>query len=163
MEDIIPESIVPAQETTEERIIRIELLNKKLFARAKTAEGYIPDGNGGWIKKPVVATAPVSEQAAAPKPGEILKSPEFRLHRQGYNEEEIELIMNNGGAAILENKTHPLVLGIEAARTQRSAEVAAAAVVDSTGASEVERKYTPDQLRAMPTSDLEKILPHVVK
>jgi hypothetical protein len=55
---------------------------------------------------------------------------------------EIDLIMHNGGAKILEDKANPLVLGLNAAKEQRGAEDAASRTSDSSGLSDIERKYT---------------------
>lgn len=151
-----------ANETAEERALRLEEANKKLYARAKTAEGFTQDADGKWVKK-AVEQKTISEPVNVPKPSDILKADEFKLYRLGYSEADIDLIMHNGGAKILEDKSNPLVLGLDAARIQRSAESAAAAVVDSSGASDIERKYTEQDLRNMSTADLAKVLPHVQK
>lgn len=95
------------------------------------------------------------------KPSDILKADEFKLYRAGYTEAEIDLIMHNGGAKVLEDKHNPLVLGLHAAKEQRGAENAASMVRDSSGLSDIERKYTEQDFRNMKKEDLEKLLPHV--
>jgi hypothetical protein len=112
-------------------------------------------------KKPNISES-VTKQSEV-KPSDILKADEFKLYRQGYTESEIDLIMHNGGAKILEDKTNPLVLGLQAAKEQRGAEDAANRVTDSSGLSEIERKYTEQDLRNMSSKDLEKLLPHTNK
>jgi len=79
----------------------------------------------------------------------------LELKVEGYKDDEIDFIQKNGGRKALEN---PIVkTAIDSIRTQRTAENA---VVDTdTTKSDVERKYTPDQLRDMPVSELEKLLP----
>jgi hypothetical protein len=141
--------------TAEERLQKLEETNKKLFARAKTAEGFVQDSSGNWVKKEK-PQATISETAA--RPSDILKSDEFRLHRMGYDEQEIDLIMHNGGAKVLENKSSPLVLGLERAREQRKAEIAAGGTSDKSGLSEVERKYTPEQMRNMKPDELANLI-----
>lgn len=148
--------VIPAGETWEERVSRLEETNKKLYERAKSAEA---------IAKELKAKPAISE-SAEPKPSEfkpsdILKADEFKLYRMGYTEAEIDLIMHNGGAKILEDKTNPLVLGLQAAKEQRGAEDAASRTLDSSGLSDIERKYTEQDMRNMSKEDLEKLLPHV--
>lgn len=142
---------------------KLEETNKRLYARTKEAEGFTQDPDTGeWVKKPKQPeTTTVNEQPVVPKPSDILKAPEFRLHRQGYTEEDIDLIMHNGGPDILKNENHPITLGINAARAQRKAEEAASNTTDSVGLSDIERKYTEQDLRKMPKEELEKMLPHV--
>lgn len=171
MEEILDENgnslnTAPASgETDVERANRLDKLNKKLFARAKSAEGFIQQEDGSWIKKPAVEVKPViiPEAQVIPKASDILKADEFKLYRAGYTEAEIDLIMHNGGAKILEDKANPLVLGLQAAKEQRGAEDAASRVNDSSGLSDIERKYTEQDMRNMKKEDLEKLLPHVNK
>lgn len=94
------------------------------------------------------------------KPSDILKSPEFRLHREGYNEDEIEVIMKNGGPDILKDEKNIVTVGLRGSRDQRRAEDAASKASEASGLSEIERKYTEQDLRNMKKEDLEKLLPH---
>lgn len=147
-------------ETEKAERLKVEEANKKLFARTKEAEGFTQDADGNWVKKSVVQ--PISE-VVVPKASDILKADEFKLYRAGYNENEIDLIMHNGGVKILEDKTNPLVLGLVAAKEQRGAEDAASRVSDSSGLSDIERKYSEEEMRNMKKEDLEKLIPHVNK
>lgn len=145
----------------EARAKALEEQNKKLYARAKKAEGFIQDADGKWIKKPVETKPdPIIKKEEQTKPSDILKADEFKLYRAGYTEDEIDLIMHNGGMKALENPKSPLSLGLKAAREQREAEEAAGKVQDTSGLSEVERKYTVEQLKKMSVKELEAILPH---
>ncbi len=103
---------------------------------------------------------PLTNVQEIPKPSDILKADEFKLYRQGYSETDIDLIMHNGGMKILEDKNNPLVLGLQASREQRKAEDAASKVTESSGLSDIERKYTETDLRKMSKEDIEKLLPH---
>jgi len=153
--------VIPAGETFEERAIRLEETNKKLYERTKKAEAEAKEAKAKLLEKPEI-----SETIAQPsiqKASDILKADEFKLYRAGYTEAEIDLIMHNGGAKILEDKTNPLVLGLQAAKEQRGAEDAASRVTDSSGLSDIERKYTEQDMRNMKKEDLEKLLPHVNK
>jgi len=94
------------------------------------------------------------------KPSDILRADEFKLYRQGYSEQEIDLIMHNGGIKALEDDKSPLAIGLRVSREQRIAEEAAAKAEDTSGMSELERKYTKADLENMTVAELDKILPH---
>ena len=77
------------------------------------------------------------------------------LRLDGYSKEEVKFIMNNGGRKSLED---PFVkVAIEKNREQRKAEQAIPEM--ESGKSEVERKYTQEQLSKMSADELYKILP----
>lgn len=92
------------------------------------------------------------------KPSDILKADEFKLYRQGYSESEIDLIMHNGGMKALSDEKSPLALGLKVAREQRTAEEAAEQVSDKAGTSEVERKFTVEQMRNMKADELANLI-----
>ena len=151
--------VIPAGETWEQRAIRVEETNKRLYERTKKAEADAKAAKLALEAKPDISAAVIQP----PKASDILKADEFKLYRAGYTEAEIDLIMHNGGAKILEDKTNPLVLGLNAAKEQRGAEDAASKVTDSTGVSDIERQYTEQDMRNMSKEDLAKLLPHVNK
>ncbi len=152
------EALKAADAEKAEKLATLEETNKKLFARAKEAEGFKQDDQGNWVKKD--KTADITNNPSL-KPLDILRDDAFKLYREGYDEKEIDAIMNNGGRKILEDKDNPITLGIEARKQQRSAEQAVNATSNSSSQlSEVERKYTPEMLKNMSTKELEKILPH---
>lgn len=155
--DPLNDPVIPlATETAEERLSRLEETNKKLYERTKKAEAEAK----ALKERPVISE---SARTSEVKPSDILKADEFKLYRAGYTESEIDIIMHNGGAKILEDKKNPLVLGLQAAKEQRGAEDAASRVSDSSGASDLERKYTEQDFRNMDKKELEKLLPHVNK
>jgi hypothetical protein len=137
------------------QVEKLQDINKKLFERAKKAEGFTQEGET-WVKKPQPEAAEIIN---SPKPIDILRDDAFKLYREGYTEDEIDLIMRNGGRKVLEDESSPLTLGLKAAREQRNAEIAAGQTSDSSSLSEVERKYTSEQLRNMTPKELENILP----
>jgi polynucleotide 5'-kinase involved in rRNA processing len=64
--------------------------------------------------------------------------------------------MKNGGEKALDN---PYIKGtIDTMLQQKKAE--AAVISDETGKSEIERKYSTNQLKGMSSEELEKLLPH---
>src|ERR1035437_4094839 len=146
----------PTGETAEQRLSRLEETNKKLYERTKNAEAIAKE-----LKAKALEVKPVISEPSVTKPSDILKADEFKLYRAGYSESEIDLIMHNGGEKILEDKTNDLVLGLQAAKEQRGAENAASMVSDSSGLSDIERKYTEQDMRNMKKEDLEKLIPHV--
>lgn len=81
----------------------------------------------------------------------------YDLRLDGYSRDEADFIMKNGGRKALETNTFVKV-AIEKIREQKKAEQA---IPDDTSEkSDIERKYTPEQLRNMSSADLAKILPH---
>lgn len=100
----------------------------------------------------------IREETPTQKPSDILKADEFKLYRQGYSEEEIDLIMHNGGMKALENDKSPLALGLKIAREQRAAEQAAQDASGTSGLSDIERKYTVEQMKNMSAKELEDII-----
>ena len=148
----------PADETAEQRLSRLTETNKKLYERTKEAEALAKELK---TKLSEVKPALINTEQPITKPSDILKADEFKLYRAGYSESEIDLIMHNGGAKILEDLKNPLVLGLKAAKEQRSAEQAASMTSDSVGTSDLERKFTEQQMRQMSKEDLAKLIPHV--
>lgn len=119
-----------------------------ILARAKKAEAQ---AKATHIKKE-------ETHQESQKPSDILKADEFKLYRQGYTESEIDLIMHNGGMKALTDEKSPLALGLKVSREQRQAEEAASQTSDTVGLSELERKFTPEQMRNMPKEELEKLI-----
>lgn len=125
----------------------LEKKNRQLFARLK--------------KKPASTTETVNANAAAPEDknknaaDEAAWKLKMELKTEGYSDDEIAYIQMSGGRAALDN-AH-VKAAIESMRAQKKAE--AAAVDTTAGKSDVEKQYTEQQLRDMPTAELEKVLP----
>lgn len=143
------ETVIPEGESSEDLVARLEEQNKKLYARAKQAEAKLRE-------KPTTIT----NNPSIPNAMDILRDDAFKLYREGYDEKEIDAIMKNGGRKILEDKDNPVTLGIQARKEQRHAEDQGSRLNSSSQLSEVERKFTPDQLANMSAAELSKILPH---
>jgi len=112
--------------------------------------------NSRLLKKKTNQT--IIKEEVRQKPSDILKADEFKLYRQGYTEIEIDLIMHNGGIKAIEDEKSVLAQGLKIAREQRSAEEAADKTSNASGLSEIERKYTPEQMKNMTTKELEDII-----
>jgi len=125
------------------RAIKAEEAAKKAKAELEAAKASITE------------TKPSPEQKTVELNDDVVD-----LRLDGYSKKEVEWIMNNGGRKTLEDPNSLVSIAIKAAREQAKAEAAASQVGDTSGLSEVERKYTPEQLRNMSVQDLEKILPH---
>lgn len=100
------------------------------------------------------------EESQEQKPVTINNDEVVDLRLDGYSKKEVEWIMQNGGRKSLEDPNSLVSIAIKAQREQTKAEAAASAVADTSGLSEIERKYTPEQLKSMSVKELEKILPH---
>ncbi len=81
------------------------------------------------------------------------------LRLDGYSKDEVTWIMANGGRKSLEDSTSYTAIAINAKREQAKAEQAASQTTDTAGLSEIERKYTKEQLDNMSVKELEAILP----
>lgn len=77
----------------------------------------------------------------------------LRLEAKGYEEEDIDLIMKFGGVKALEDESIKDVINI---RKEKRQQVNAQATSKTQGKSS--RKYSQEQLRAMPLDKLEKLI-----
>jgi hypothetical protein len=130
-----------------EKLAKAEEAKRQLTARAKAAEET--------AKKLKETSTP----APAPTPKDVKgydldEVTDLRL--DGYSKEEVKFIMNNGGRKALEDNSFVKV-AIEKIREQKKAEQAIPDM--DSGKSEVERKYTQEQLSKMSAEELYKILP----
>lgn len=128
---------------------------RQLTARAKTAEQEKKDALtklAEYESKNIITPPPVTKTYD-------LNDEVVDLRLDGYSKDEVQWIMQNGGRKALEDKTSYTAIAINAKREQAKAESAASQTTDTAGLSEVERKYTPQQLANMPIKELEAILP----
>lgn len=149
----VQDSQEPAQEAQPEEKTEVTLedyyevvkKNKQLYARlkketeAKTKEPLKPQ---------------VSEPETKHDDSYWKETMELRL--SGYTEKEAEYLMKNGGKKALEDEY--VLAAINVKREQAKAE-AASVDTASSDKSDIEKKYTPEQLSAMSVEELEKILP----
>jgi hypothetical protein len=119
---------------------------RQLTARAKAAEELVKKSRE--TSKTVETQAPVSTD---------YRDEVYDLRLDGYSREEAQFIMKNGGRKALEENNYVKV-AIETLREQKKAEQAIPDI--DSGKSDIERKYTPEQLEKMPMEELVKILPH---
>jgi len=82
------------------------------------------------------------------------------LRLDGYSKDEVAFILANGGRKALEDKNSYVSIAINTRREQLNAERQASKVQDTGNLSEIERKYTKEQLANMSVKELESILPH---
>lgn len=129
----------------EEKLAKAEEAKRQLAARAKRAEEELKKLKSSQVKE---------TQETKPKSFDLDEVTDLRL--DGYTKDEVAFIMKNGGRKSLEGD--PFVkVAIEKIREQRKAEQA---IPDTNSEkSEVERKYTKEQLSKMSTEELIKILP----
>ena len=78
----------------------------------------------------------------------------MELKTEGYNSDEVDFLMQNGGRKALDNKI--VMAGIESMRAKAKSEEA---TPSGTAKSTVYKKYTEEDLKEMPLEDLEKIIP----
>jgi hypothetical protein len=104
----------------------------------------------------------------APKPAEVQPQENIdekiwevaEMIRQGYTRADAEFIQKNGGRKAMEDPNSYVNLALRTLKEQRTAEQAASQASATSGQTEIERKYTPEQLKNMSVAELEKLLPH---
>lgn len=106
------------------------------------------------------------EERTQKKPTEPLQEKSYTLNDEvvdlrleGYSKDDVNFIMANGGRKVLEDKNSYVTIALKARKEQAQAEAAANKVVDTTGMTDIERKYTPEQLQNMSLEELKKIVP----
>lgn len=128
---------------------------RQLTARAKTAE---QDKREALTKLAQYESKQIINSETPPPM--TLNDEVVDLRLDGYSKKEVEWIMLNGGRKVLDDPNSLVSIAIKAQREQLAAEQAASGANSDQGLSEIERKYTPEQLRNMSVKDLEAILPH---
>jgi len=128
---------------------------RQLTARAKKAEDELRQLKTKGFE---AESKTISNSSPDSKPYEI-NDEVVDLRLDGYSKKEVEWIMANGGRKVLDDQNSLVSIAIRAQREQQKAEQAASQVAETSGLSDVERKYTPDQLRNMSVKELEAILP----
>lgn len=95
------------------------------------------------------------------KPSDILEDERLELRLQGYSKDDVNFIMNNGGPKVLEDATSLVAIALNTKKEQKRAEEMASQTEQSSTLSEIERKYTVEQMQNMSVEELGKLLPHV--
>lgn len=125
---------------------------RQILARAKKAEGELKE-----LKTPKAPA--VSQDTAKPNTEDEIWSI-AEMIREGYDRQDVDFIRKNGGKDALNDPNSYVAIALRHKMEQKRAEAAASQTSFATGASEVERKYTPEQLEKMSSKELAKILPH---
>lgn len=120
----------------------LEKTNKKLYARITNLKS---SGEKETSSRDTYKPEALPEQSWQEK---------IELKVEGYNNDEIDFIMKNGGREALKNDY--VQRAIEAKREQLKAEQAL--VSEDTSKSDIEKKYTQDQLSKMSADDLENLI-----
>lgn len=125
---------------------------RELTARAKKVEAELKEAKKALIKEEKPTHDGITKEYT-------LNDEVVDLRLDGYTKEDVSFIMKNGGRKSLEDKTSYVAIALNARKEQARAEAESNKVVDTTGMSEIERKYTPEMLKNMPLSELKKIVP----
>lgn len=122
----------------------LERKNKELYARARKAEEELKQ----------FKSKPPETQSTNPPSQYATKEDLDRLQlSQKYDEEVVDEIMRLGGVIALQN---PLVKsGIQAMQAKKRSE---AATPETASRSPILKKFTEDELQAMPVDEMEKLL-----
>lgn len=130
-----------------------------------TVEVVEPDWKAEALKYKAIASRykekVKQEQPTNPPPKEVysINDEVVDLRLDGYSKQEVDFILRNGGRKELEDKNSYVAIALNTKREQDRAEKEASKVTDTSGMSEVERKYTTEQMKNMTAAELEKILP----
>lgn len=127
-----------------ERLAKAEEAKRQIHARALRAEKSLKEKE----------TAPHITKEEYTLNDEVVD-----LRLDGYSKDDVAFIMKNGGRKTLEDKNSYVSIAINARKEQARAEAEANKVVDTSGMSEIERKYTPEMLKNMSLEELKKIVP----
>lgn len=148
--DLTPDGTEDA-EALKEKLTKAETAKRQILARAKKAE----EENKLLKAKPhIKEETPTKESNIEDQVWTIAE-----MIREGYTREDVDFIMKNGGREALKNESSYVAVALRSKMEQRRAEQASSQTSVSTGGSEVERKYTTEQLKNMSRAELEKILP----
>jgi len=130
-------------ETLEEKVKKLESINKQLYARLQKMKEAKP-------------------KVVEPQDDEFKKKIEFAIfHGKDLTKEEMEEVFAYAKAKNISYeealKSPVISTYLEKSREQRKAEQAQVDV--ESGKSDIEKKYTPEQLRSMSLEELKKIIP----
>lgn len=131
--------------TLKEELEKKNKIIRQVLARAKKAETKIK------AEPPVVTNQEQSK--------DFFEDERFDLFQEGHSKDTIKFIIANGGRKALEDPNSLVSIAVRAQQEQRKAEQAASHTADTSGMSELERKYTPEMLKNMSVAELEKIVP----
>lgn len=144
-------------EVLAEKLEKAEKAKKQILARAKKAEEELRS-----LK--VAPPTQKNEEKPITKDESELSDEKLweiaEMIQEGYTKADADFISKNGGREALKNPNSYVSLALKSIKEQRAAEIAASQTSNQTGASEVERKYTEEQLKNMPLNKLKEILPH---
>lgn len=139
-------------EELQQRLANAEKAKKQILARARKAEEKLKE------LRPVETPKPLAEAQTPNIDEKIWEVAE--MIQQGYTKADAEFIQKNGGREALKDPNSYVSVALRTLQEQRKAEQAASETTTVSGMSEIERKYTPEQLKNMSIQELEKILPH---
>jgi hypothetical protein len=135
-----------------QKLKNAEMAKKQILARAKKAEEKL---------KTITPPPPQITKEEKPQPQDDSKLWEIaEMIQSGYTRADAEFIQKNGGTEALKDPNSYVAVALRTIQEQRRAELAASQTSSGSGQSELERKYTPEQLKNMSVEELRKILPH---
>ena len=131
--------------------------NKRLFERAKKAEGFTKQPDGSWVKtEKKIIKEPVNQTQPDLKE-EVWTIAEFI--REGYDRDDVDFILKNGGRTALKDPNSLVSLALKTKTEQKRAEEAASKTT-SGGTGEIVGKVSLDDLSKMSAEEMKKHLPH---
>jgi hypothetical protein len=148
--DLTPDG-TESEDELKQKLANAEKAKKQILARARKAETELKAHKDAQIP----TAEPVQQSSVTDDT--IWKIAEYI--QQGYTRQDAEFIQKNGGDEALKDPNSLVSLALKTVREQRAAERAASEVNTTSGMTDIERKYTTEQLQNMTAAELEKILP----
>jgi len=147
--DLTPDG-TETEEELKQKLANAEKAKKQILARARKAELELK----GLKEKPPETITEAPKQSDEDGIWEVAE-----MIREGYTRSDVDFIKKNGGREALKDPNSYASVAMARIMEQRAAEAAASQANGAGGQSDVERKYTEEQLKAMSLKDLEKVLP----
>lgn len=142
----------------EAKVAALEDQNKKLFARAKKAEGFVQDEAGNWVKKPKPQPKQESTLSTQPDTGSIYEQVALLKDIERDEMDSLEDDAKDLGVPVIKYlKSTAGKTRLDAIRKEKKSKDASPEIGAS---SPVFKKHTQADLAKMSVAELENILPH---
>lgn len=142
-------------------ILRQQLEKEAKARRQLTARAVKAETEAKMLREDKIKAEETATSITTPQDSPVIDVNDevVDLRLDGYSKDEVKFIQANGGRKALDDSNSFVAIAINTRREQLKAESAASQTTDTAGLSEVERKYTSEQLANMSVKELETILP----
>ncbi len=146
---------IDSKEVDVEKLIET---NKKLFVRAKTAEGFVQDSDGNWVKKQKPQPAVKSELSAVDDVETLIENISVLKGLEDDEISDLKLEAKSLGVPVVKYiKSKAGQIHLKEVRREKKSKEASPEIGSS---SPIFKKHTEQDLKSMSSDELAKILPH---